>query len=459
MKLWILLLTAVALLVWSLVRERFEATPSIKAPPYDAAEKRRIFDMVHQRSPTPPYTQLGYQDILMNKAKQQLPNETNQDKLKEAAGGFVTPAIESFFTTVFKPATTPITKEQVDTFVDARASDIKMVEKDILTTYFVGQSGVGTSGQGGANSYAAALAALGQNAGYLISNSTTGAAGAAGAASTAGAEGPPPVCPAGTIKREEDGKCVSTTSTASPSCPTGYTLESDKKCHRIGGTETTEPTCPAGFSYNSTAQRCDTTPVDPTCPGGYEFKSGKCVPKTGSAAGAAPSEPSVGSNAAPAGPAAGAASSAGSGASTTGGSSTSTWGPTSGGPTKRLRQIFGPQYTGSGGDLSGSGNGDSSQTNVYPELLGGLIDTSSRIPGAGIVPPSKNWTLPNDGSLPNSGSMGADEMSRYFPFSRTPGDMDIIPDPYRVAQVFSPSSYSSKTEPVPFLTDFSAFQK
>jgi hypothetical protein len=89
-------MTAVALLVWSLVRERFEATPSIKAPPYDAAEKRRIFDMVHQRSPTPPYTQLGYQDILMDKAKAQLPNETNQNKLKEAAGGFVTPAIESF---------------------------------------------------------------------------------------------------------------------------------------------------------------------------------------------------------------------------------------------------------------------------------------------------------------------------------------------------------------------------
>jgi len=96
---------------------------------------------------------------------------------------------------------------------------------------------------------------------------------------------------------------------------------------------------------------------------------------------------------------------------------------------------------------------------VYPELLGGMIDTSSRIPGAGIQPPSKNWQLANDGSLPTSSSMGADEMSRYFPFSRTPGDMDIIPDPYRVAQTFSASSYSSKTEPVPFLTDFSAFQK
>jgi hypothetical protein len=108
--------------------------------------------------------------------------------------------------------------------------------------------------------------------------------------------------------------------------------------------------------------------------------------------------------------------------------------------------------------MSGNG-GDSSQTNVYPELLGGMIDTSSRIPGAGIQPPSKNWTLANNGTLPTSSAMGADEMSRYFPYSRTPGDMDVIPDPYRVAQTFSASSYASKTEPVPFLTDFSAFQK
>jgi hypothetical protein len=87
------------------------------------------------------------------------------------------------------------------------------------------------------------------------------------------------------------------------------------------------------------------------------------------------------------------------------------------------------------------------------------MDTSSRIPGAGIQSPSKNWTLANDGTLPSSSATGSDEMSRYFPFSRSPGDMDVIPDPYRVAQTFSASSYSSKTEPVPFLTDFSAFQK
>jgi hypothetical protein len=67
--------------------------------------------------------------------------------------------------------------------------------------------------------------------------------------------------------------------------------------------------------------------------------------------------------------------------------------------------------------------------------------------------------MTQDGTLPTSASLGADQMSRYFPYSRTPGDMDVIPDPFRVAQTFSASSYSSKTEPVPFLTDFSAFQR
>jgi hypothetical protein len=133
-------------------------------------------------------------------------------------------------------------------------------------------------------------------------------------------------------------------------------------------------------------------------------------------------------------------------------------GPTTGGATNRLRQVFGPQFTERGNEVP-SNDGDSSQTNVYPELLGGMIDSSSRIPGAGITSPSKNWTLANDGTLPTNRAMGSDAMSSFFPFSRSPGDMDVIPDPYRVSKTFSTSSYSSKTEPVPFLTDFSAFQR
>ena len=243
--------------------------------------------------------------------------------------------------------------------------------------------------------------------------------------------GPQPICPSGQIRRQEDGKCVSSAPSPQPACPNGYDPTTQDKCIRRGGTElAARAQCPSGFEFNFMAKKCDTLPVDPTCPGGFTFRDGQCM--------ASPTT---------SGP-----------ATTTGGSSTSTRGPTTGGPSNRIRQVFGPQFAGSG-DAEPGGGGDSSRTNVYPELLGGLMDTSSRIPGAGIQPPSKNWALSKDGSLPNATALGADEMSRYFPFSRSPGDMDVIPDPYRVAQTFSAASYSSKTEPTPFLTDFSAFQK
>jgi hypothetical protein len=61
--------------------------------------------------------------------------------------------------------------------------------------------------------------------------------------------------------------------------------------------------------------------------------------------------------------------------------------------------------------------------------------------------------------LPSTASLGSDANSGFLPHSRVPGDQDLIPDPYRLSRNFSTSSYSSKTDPVPFLTDFSAFFK
>ena len=45
-KVWFFLLIAVVLIAWTLVRERFEPTPSIQAPPYDKADKIRIFGLL-----------------------------------------------------------------------------------------------------------------------------------------------------------------------------------------------------------------------------------------------------------------------------------------------------------------------------------------------------------------------------------------------------------------------------
>ncbi len=421
-------MAAAALLVWSLVRERFEATDSIKAPPYDEGAKIRIYEVANNAN----------QAILRARATALVTvpttDPTYQAKLQAAAGGLVAPAVGEFFTTVFRPATTPITDANVTTFMATRTSDLKSVEEQVLKAYFVGQQGIGTSMQGGENSYAAALAALGQNAGYLVPGAAAG--------DGEWESGPPPVCPTGTSFRtigaglaaDEMEKCYGQ-EMSGYSCPDGFEATNGsgggtpgQPCRRVGGSETTAPICPTGTVYTAELNQCEAPPVDPTCPGGYQLREGKCMKRR-----VAPS-------------------------TTTGGSTTSMQGPTSGGAANRLRQVFGPQFTERGNQVPPN-DGDSSQTNVYPELLGGKVDSSTRIPGAGITAPSKNWQLANNGSLPSKTSMGSDEMSRYFPFSRSPGDMDIIPDPYRVAQTFSTSSYASKTEPAPFLTDFSAFQK
>ena len=111
----------------------------------------------------------------------------------------------------------------------------------------------------------------------------------------------------------------------------------------------------------------------------------------------------------------------------------------------RLKQVFGPLFTGIG--EGGTITDDSSSRNRYPELLGGR--------GNGV--PKKNED--EKGAMPTIGGLGGLGSSRFFPFSRGPGDMEKIPDPYRVSQTFTAANYSFKTDPVPFLTDFSAFFK
>jgi hypothetical protein len=132
-----------------------------------------------------------------------------------------------------------------------------------------------------------------------------------------------------------------------------------------------------------------------------------------------------------------------SGAPSTGGTNGMSDTPSTGGD--RLKQVFGPLFTGIG--EGGAITDDSSSRNRYPELLGGR--------GNGV--PKKNED--EKGAMPTIGGLGGLGSSRFFPFSRVPGDMEKIPDPYRVSQTFTAANYSFKTDPVPFLTDFSAFFK
>lgn len=387
---WVLPLVLGLLLLWTVVRERFVATPSIKAPPYGKEDKIRFFDMVHQRNPRPPYNVLGYQDILMDKAKATNPTETDTNKLKEIGGGLLAPTIEDFFTSVYTPATTPITEANIDSFLRTRPSDINMVKKDVLMTYFIGQSGIG---QGARTGYADILTELGQGQGYL---------------QTSPSPNPPP--------------------------PTGFYKTGELSPYGGGG-------------YN--------VPDTGSVPGG-----GKGT-QTGTTTG--------GTSTSSYGPTSGGVSTGGgaTGGGTTGGKTTG-GGTTGGIGTGALidgygsvngKQVYGPPYSGQDTSSLSGGRVDTTRTTRYPELMGGMVDTSTRIPGVGVVPPSKNWMLTTNGSLPSADSLGATEMSKYFPTSRTPGDMDVIPDPYRLSRNYSTSTYTSKTEPVPFLTDFSAFLK
>jgi uncharacterized membrane protein YgcG len=155
----------------------------------------------------------------------------------------------------------------------------------------------------------------------------------------------------------------------------------------------------------------------------------------------------------------GSSSSSGSGSSSS--SSSGTTGGTTGGSGTVLASnsggnkgnLWGPAYTGMG-DNAGSQLGGGVRD--YPTLLGPKPKESTMVEGAGITGPSQHQTLVTSGVLPGAAGTGSDPNSQFFGSSRVPGDRDLIPNPY---QEFTPSVGSSKTEPVPFLSDFSAFFK
>jgi hypothetical protein len=311
MKIWLLLAIAGLLLVWSLSREGFEATPTIKAPPHYPEEKIRIVGMLNNDERT--LIQQNLEHISPDKSVQEI-RLLVADRLSQVVG--------DAYTALYKPATTPITDEQIKEYVEGQGNnislDLRPMFKRLLRTYFIDQQ----------------------------SGSTTGGTRPTG--------GPPP----------------------------------------------------------------DMGPPPPTT--------------QGTTAGG-----------------------------TTGGSSTSSAAPNAGpvGSSGKGKSIYGPVYTSLGTPVSGGGGKDSSTTNQYPELLGGVGDVTSVRTPSGIQDPSKSWQLSQSGALPSTASLGSDPNAAYFPNSRSPGDQDLIPDPYRLSRNYSTASYSNKTDPVPFLTDFSAFFK
>lgn len=120
--------------------------------------------------------------------------------------------------------------------------------------------------------------------------------------------------------------------------------------------------------------------------------------------------------------------------------------------------VWGPAFTSFGDAEDGDSVARDPSTIRHPLLLGpGAKGSNKLIDGIGVVESS---TAGEHVNLPSSAQTGSNENSKYLPHSRVPGDQDLIPDPYRTGGgEFSTSSYSVKNEPVPFLTDFSAFMK
>lgn len=236
-----------------------------------------------------------------------------------------------------------------------------------------------------------------------------------------------------------------------PKCDTGYTINSDQSLCEMakpdGTKETKTPTCPSGsFVVRGTRGLCENTgaslsPDTTTTP--TRGRDRDVQRPTGGTMTGVPTG-SVG-----------------------GGSSGNLLAPTSGTVTPS-KVVWGPIFSGQGSDLGQTG-GDSTKSNTYPELLGGFAGSrsgGSMVGGVGITRPSQPglWSgsgagAGGGGTLPSSQSLGTDLDSQFLPFSRQPGDMDLVPDPYRLARNFSASNLSSTRDPIPFLTDFSAFYK
>lgn len=254
------------------------------------------------------------------------------------------------------------------------------------------------------------------------------------------------ICPAGS-DLDDKKRCVYPDPPEMFTCPDNYIPTGGRKCRKQGTMEEIDPVCPSGkvFDNADVGWGCVKAYATPTCPSGFTLKSAGWGGEGHECTRPIRRGTTEGTTA----------------GGTTGGSSTSEAAPNAGpvGSTGKGKNVYGPVYTSMGNPVDGGDGVDSSKTNQYPELLGGVGDVTSVRTPSGIQNPSKSWMLMQSGSLPSTASLGSDANSGFLPYSRSPGDQDLIPDPYRLARNYSTASYSSKTDPVPFLTDFSAFQK
>ena len=121
-------------------------------------------------------------------------------------------------------------------------------------------------------------------------------------------------------------------------------------------------------------------------------------------------------------------------------------GPSPAPPGSSLR-VKGPSWGGRG-QSAASASASSSIPN--PFLYG---------PGSGNASSRSQTNSQDTSMLPSLDSLGSNPENQYAPTSRVPGDQDLVPNPYLQSTSYSLANNSQKTDPVPFLANFSAFQK
>jgi hypothetical protein len=453
---WILLALGVGviLFLWS-IRENFQDTATLKGPPYGDSDYPIIVNLMSSTLVTK--LQEKYESENSGQGK---PDRNTLEGQRKIVDGTISSLMGDFHTTVYQPASVSLTPANVDTFLNTKATsgfllDNKEEIKKLLVAYFVNQTaGAQNVGLTAAQTASASRAA---NSGYAsmlegLGQTSTSAAG----------DLSQPICPAGTTLI--NGWCGKPDVDASIVCPQNSTYTPPFGCSASDQISHSEKialgfehniyenkyfkmptiTCPTSYTYNpSTEKTCeDRQKQRPTCSTGYTYNTltRKCDQGTGAQSGAQ-TQMTANNN------------------------------PNVAGVSNNMQKgnIWGPAWTGLGDDSgSGLGLGD----RIYPTLLGPKPSLSRMIEGAGIAPVSQSESLVKSGALPDPTSTGSDPNSQFFGTSRmpsksgaggaggqggasrVPGDQDLFPNPYLE---FTPSSGSSKTEPVPYLSDFSAF--
>lgn len=524
MKDWQIILSVLAgvLFLRFIFRERFQDSPTgVRGPPYSDADVIKMLDLNLSKSDDDAASSAfvkGYRKYINDLRRTNStiePADIRTENGRAKIFNIVKPYFERFYNNVYSPATTPITEQQVRASVDANLPttrpawlNAEQVEnlKKLMKKYFVDQppgpvnaptteaqrraaTHVDTSGFG----YGDVLRDLGQNPynatqASIISEMKRGPTGSTGTSSSGG------------------GTTTSTTTTTSSGGATGGTQQNvvnvndyfnnptsnnlyTKALEKVGNLKNELITLEKQIANNNLQSvkgiitPPNTTPVydswdvvakerllvasflqgdalwENRTPTEAEFSANMMslrndaqsfsippnwftlIEKLGRKIAGLPDKTSSSSGGAT-------GSFSGNLNTTTGGSTTSSWGPSGDSTGGRGFNVFGPEFAGVGQSSYTSGMMlDSTKTTDYPELLGpSMAGKKTRVDGVGMINPSVNAPGMNV-NLPDFNTLGRSLM---------PGDRD----PYRVAQTFSPSSYSSRgTEPVPFLTDFSAFLK